>query len=105
MAAVRDGKSINTSMGFTPTGGLVISTRSGDLDPGLAPYLGRTLAAQPKFIRRTAPTRTGTSGMSRRKNGILYGNYEPIGSQDDRAQVDACVFSVWFIPITSRTVS
>ncbi len=42
MAAVRDGKSIGTSMGFTPTAGLVMSTRSGDLDPGLAPYLART---------------------------------------------------------------
>ncbi|MEO8128477.1 MAG: acetate/propionate family kinase, partial [Bryobacteraceae bacterium] len=42
MAAVRDGKSIDTSMSFTPTSGLVMSTRSGDLDPGLAPYLERT---------------------------------------------------------------
>ena len=41
LAAVRDGKSIDTSMGFTPTAGLVMSTRSGDLDPGLAPYLAR----------------------------------------------------------------
>ena len=42
LAAVRDGQSIDTSMGFTPTAGLVMSTRSGDLDPGLAPYLART---------------------------------------------------------------
>ena len=42
LAAVRDGKSMDTSMGFTPTAGLVMSTRSGDLDPGLAPYLART---------------------------------------------------------------
>jgi acetate kinase len=42
MAAVRDGRSIDTSMGFTPAAGLVMSTRSGDLDPGLAPYLART---------------------------------------------------------------
>ena len=42
LAAVREGKSIDTSMGFTPTAGLVMSTRSGDLDPGLAPYLSRT---------------------------------------------------------------
>jgi acetate kinase len=38
MAAVCDGKSIDTSMSFTPTSGLAMSTRSGDLDPGL----GRT---------------------------------------------------------------
>jgi acetate kinase len=39
MAAVRDGKCIDTTMGFTPTGGLVMGTRSGDLDPGLMVYL------------------------------------------------------------------
>ncbi len=42
LAAVRDGKSIDTSMGFTPTAGLVMSTRSGDLDPGLVGYLERS---------------------------------------------------------------
>ena len=39
LAAVRDGKSIDTSMGFTPAAGLVMSTRSGDLDPGLVAFL------------------------------------------------------------------
>lgn len=42
LAAVRDGKSMDTSMGFTPTAGLVMSSRSGDLDPGLVSYLART---------------------------------------------------------------
>jgi acetate kinase len=42
LAAVRDGKSIDTSMGFTPAAGLVMSTRSGDLDPGLLSFLART---------------------------------------------------------------
>jgi len=42
LAALLGGKSIDTSMGFTPTSGLVMSTRSGDLDPGIAPYLERT---------------------------------------------------------------
>jgi acetate kinase len=42
LAAVRDGKSIDTSMGFTPTAGLVMGSRSGDLDPGVGPYLART---------------------------------------------------------------
>src|ERR1700716_2497770 len=41
LAAVRDAKSLDTSMGFTPTAGLVMSTRSGDLDPGLVYYLAR----------------------------------------------------------------
>ncbi len=39
LAAVKNGKCLDTSMGFTPAGGLVMSTRSGDLDPGVAWYL------------------------------------------------------------------
>jgi acetate kinase len=39
LAAVRDGRSIDTSMGFTPAGGLAMGTRSGDLDPGVAWYM------------------------------------------------------------------
>ena len=39
MVAVRDGRSIDTTMGLTPTGGLVMGTRSGDLDPGVLIYL------------------------------------------------------------------
>jgi acetate kinase len=39
LAAVRDGKSIDTSMGFTPAAGLMMSTRSGDLDPGLVSFM------------------------------------------------------------------
>lgn len=39
MAVIRDGKSLDTTMGLTPTGGLVMSTRSGDLDPGVILYL------------------------------------------------------------------
>ncbi len=38
-AAIKEGKSIDTSMGFTPLEGLVMGTRSGDLDPGILPYL------------------------------------------------------------------
>jgi acetate kinase len=39
LTAVKEGKCIDTSMGFTPAGGIVMSTRSGDLDPGVAWYL------------------------------------------------------------------
>ena len=42
LAAVRDGRCIDTTMSFTPTAGLVMGTRSGDLDPSLGPYLERT---------------------------------------------------------------
>jgi acetate kinase len=42
LAAVHDGRSIDTSMGFTPASGLVMGSRSGDVDPGLVAYFART---------------------------------------------------------------
>jgi acetate kinase len=42
LAALRDGKSVDTSMGMTPTGGIPMATRTGDLDPGIAVFLLRT---------------------------------------------------------------
>ena len=42
MAAVRDGRSLDTTMAFTPSAGLMMSTRSGDLDPGLMSFLARS---------------------------------------------------------------
>ena len=64
LAAVRDGKSIDTSMGFTPTAGLVMSTRSGDLDPGLAPYLARTEQMTTKQFYEMVNHKSGLLGIS-----------------------------------------
>ena len=64
LAAVRNGKSIDTSMGFTPTAGLVMSTRSGDLDPGLAPYLARTEQMTTKQFYDMVNQESGLLGVS-----------------------------------------
>lgn len=64
LAAVRDGKSIDTSMGFTPTAGLVMSTRSGDLDPGLAPYLARTEQMTTSRFYKMVNHESGLLGVS-----------------------------------------
>ena len=64
MAAVRDGKSLDTSMGFTPTAGLVMSTRSGDLDPGLAPYLARTEQMTTSQFYKMVNHESGLLGVS-----------------------------------------
>jgi acetate kinase len=64
MAAVRDGKSIDTSMCFTPTAGLVMSTRTGDLDPGLAPYLARTEQMTAKQFYEMVNHKSGLLGVS-----------------------------------------
>ena len=64
MAAVLDGKSIDTSMCFTPTAGLVMSTRSGDLDPGLAPYLARTEQMTTSQFYKMVNHESGLLGVS-----------------------------------------
>jgi acetate kinase len=64
MAAVRDGASIDTSMGFTPTAGLVMSTRSGDLDPGVAPFLERTEKIETKQFYDMVNHESGLLGVS-----------------------------------------
>ena len=64
LAAVRDGKSIDTSMGFTPTAGLVMSTRTGDLDPGVAPYLARTEQIDTKQFYDMVNHKSGLLGVS-----------------------------------------
>jgi acetate kinase len=64
LAAVRDGKSIDTSMGFTPTAGLVMSTRSGDLDPGVAPYLARTEKMTTQQFYEMVNHKSGLLGVS-----------------------------------------
>ena len=67
LAAVQHGKSIDTSMGFTPTAGLVMSTRTGDLDPGLVYYLASTehmTAAQFQQMVNHSSGLLGVSGTS-----------------------------------------
>ena len=64
LAAVRDGKSSDTSMGFTPTAGLVMGTRTGDLDPGVAPYLARTEQIDTKQFYDMVNHKSGLLGVS-----------------------------------------
>ena len=64
LAAVRRGKSIDTSMGFTPTAGLVMSTRTGDLDPGLVYYLARTGRMTAAQFQKMVNHESGLLGVS-----------------------------------------
>jgi acetate kinase len=64
MAAVREGKSMDTSMGFTPAAGLVMSTRSGDLDPGLVAFLGRSEQMTETEFDRMIHHESGLLGVS-----------------------------------------
>ncbi len=64
LAAVRDGKCFDTTMGFTPTGGLMMGTRSGDLDPGLLVWLMRSGGMTPDRLGDLVNERSGLLGVS-----------------------------------------
>ena len=64
MAAIRDGRSIDTTMGFTPAGGLVMGTRAGDLDPGLLVYLLAHRGYDASAIERLVNHEAGLKALS-----------------------------------------
>jgi acetate kinase len=64
LAAVAQGSSIDTSMGFTPAAGLVMSTRSGDLDPGVVSFLARTERMTATEFDRMVNHQSGLLGVS-----------------------------------------
>jgi acetate kinase len=64
LAAVHHGESVDTSMSFTPTGGVPMSTRSGDLDPGLVWYLSRTESMNTKQFNEMTNFHSGLLGVS-----------------------------------------
>ena len=64
MAAVRDGAPVDTTMGFTPAGGFMMGTRSGDLDPGVLIYLVRERGWGADEIERLVTREAGLMGLS-----------------------------------------
>jgi len=64
MAAVRAGRGIDTTMGFTPTGGLVMGTRTGDLDPGVLLYLLQERRMSPADLSALVNKEAGMRGVS-----------------------------------------
>ncbi len=64
LAAVRDGVSIDTTMGFTPASGMPMSTRSGDLDPGLVSYLLATEGMTAERFHHMIHAQSGLLGLS-----------------------------------------
>jgi acetate kinase len=64
VTAVRDGRSIDTSMGLTPTGGVIMGTRTGDLDPGVLVYLAREKAFDAAMLEDLVDHRSGLLGIS-----------------------------------------
>lgn len=63
MSAVKNGKSIDTTLGLTPLPGLVMGTRSGDIDPGVIFYLNETLGYELKDIKNLLNKESGLKGL------------------------------------------
>lgn len=64
IAAIDRGKPLDTSMGFSPLEGLVMATRSGDMDPAVIPYLEQRLARPADAIVELLNTQSGLAGVS-----------------------------------------
>jgi acetate kinase len=64
MAAIKNGKSVDTSMGFSPLSGLVMGTRSGDIDPSVIFHLVNQLGYDPEQVNTLLNKRSGMLGLS-----------------------------------------
>ena len=90
LAAVRDGKPVDTSMSFTPTAGVPMSTRSGDLDPGLVWYLARTEKMSAKQFNEMVNFQSGLLGVSETSSDMR--DLLKCESQDVRAAEAVALF-------------
>lgn len=64
VCAIKDGKSVNTSMGFTPLAGLMMGTRTGDIDPSILPYIEQVEDKTPQDITDLINKESGLLGVS-----------------------------------------
>ena len=92
IAAIKNGKSIDTSMGFTPLQGLVMGTRCGDIDPAITPYLMKKLNMTPEQVDTYLNKKSGVLGIS----GVSsdFRDLEEASSKgNERAQLAIDVFA------------
>ncbi len=91
MAAVRGGKSVDTSMGFTPLEGLVMGTRPGDFDPAIILYLIDNQKMAPEKINKLLNKQSGLLGLSGKTNDMR--EIETLAEDgDERAKVAFAVY-------------
>jgi acetate kinase len=86
ITAIECGKSIDTSMGFTPLEGLVMGTRSGDLDPSILPFLADR-GYTPKDLNNLLNKKSGLLGLSGISNDLR--DIEQAAAEGDQRAVDA----------------
>jgi acetate kinase len=86
VAAIAQGRSVDTSMGFTPLEGLVMGTRSGDVDASIVSYLSEQEKVEPAEVERWLNERSGLLGLSGRSNDMRELLRMAEHEQDKRAE-------------------
>jgi acetate kinase len=94
VTAVHDGQSIDTSMGLTPTGGVVMGTRSGDLDPGVLVYLIREKHYDAAMLEELVDHRSGLLGISGVGSDMRRLHEAAPSNADARLAIDMFCYSV-----------
>jgi acetate kinase len=86
VAAIAQGRSVETSMGFTPLEGLVMGTRSGDVDASIVNFLSEREKVEPAEVERWLNERSGLLGLSGRSNDMRELLRVAEQEQDKRAE-------------------
>lgn len=92
MTAFRDGKPADTSMGFTPLEGLVMASRSGDLDPGIVTFLQQRLALSPEQLEALLNQQSGLLGLSGESKSVK--DLEESGSERAKFALELYAYRV-----------
>jgi acetate kinase len=93
VTAVLEGRSIDTSMGLTPTGGIVMATRPGDLDPGLMLYLLRQNNGDAETVEKMLNHAAGLAAFSPTGSGDVRNLRAAAGRGSERARLALKVFT------------
>jgi acetate kinase len=94
VTAVKGGKSIDTSMGLTPTGGVIMGTRSGDLDPGVLVYLARGKKLNAAMLEDLVDRRSGLLGISGVSSDMRQLHQSAPSEPDAQLAIDMFCYSV-----------
>ncbi|MDQ6638219.1 MAG: acetate/propionate family kinase [Pseudomonadota bacterium] len=94
VTAVGDGRSIDTSMGLTPSGGLIMGTRSGDLDPGVLIYLLREKGFDAGRLEDMVDHRAGLLGISGVAGDMRRLHEQAAANDDARLAIEMFCYSV-----------
>jgi acetate kinase len=94
VTAVKGGKSIDTSMGLTPSGGVMMGSRSGDLDPGVLVYLMRERKLDAVMLEDLIDHRSGLAGISGVGGDIRRLHAAAASNPDARLAIDMFCYSV-----------